>query len=105
MKHIAPPRRTDRYPDRDIDCQEAIEAEFQRLVQDIAAAGWGPSEIAEAIENLAMADKMARIEGPLRRVIAFAKFGMCCMISSQQRPLFLKKVEANESARAHSGNE
>ena len=31
-------------------------------MQNIAAAGWGPSEIAEAIENLAMADKMAREE-------------------------------------------
>jgi len=59
MKHVKPPRRTDRHPDRDIDCQEAIEGEYQKLIQNIAAAGWGPSEIAEATENQ-FADRMAR---------------------------------------------
>jgi hypothetical protein len=45
MERITPPRRTDRYPDRGIDYQETIEAEFQKPMQ---------------IENLA--DKMAREE-------------------------------------------
>ena len=31
-------------------------------MQNVAAAGWGPSEITEAIEQLAMADRMAREE-------------------------------------------
>ena len=43
MKPFKPPKRKSHYPDRDIDCQEAIEAGFQHLVQNIAAAGWGPS--------------------------------------------------------------
>jgi hypothetical protein len=62
MKQFKPPRHKSYYPDRDIDCQEAIEAGFQHLVQNIAAAGWGPSEISEAIEQLAMADRRAREE-------------------------------------------
>jgi hypothetical protein len=59
---IRPPRRPDRYPDRDLDCQEAIESPFQEMMENILAAGWGPEEVAEAIEHLAMADRMARDE-------------------------------------------
>ena len=44
MENIKPPRRRDRYPDRDIDCREAIERPFQVLRENIAAAGWGPEE-------------------------------------------------------------
>jgi hypothetical protein len=62
MRQFKPPRYKSHYPDRDIDCQEAIEAGFQHLVQNIAAAGWGPSEISEAIEQLTMADRRARDE-------------------------------------------
>ena len=62
MEYIRPPRRRGRYIDRDIDCQEAIERPFQDLMENIAAAGWCPAEIAEAIEHLAMADRMARDE-------------------------------------------
>jgi hypothetical protein len=62
MKPFKPPKRKSPYPDRDIDCQEAIEAGFQHLVQNVAAVGWGPAEIAEAIEQLAMADRRAREE-------------------------------------------
>jgi hypothetical protein len=62
MRQFKPPRYQSPYPDRDIDCQEAIEASFQHLVQNIAAAGWGPSEISEAIEQLTMADRRAREE-------------------------------------------
>jgi hypothetical protein len=59
---IKPPRRRGRYPDRDIDCQEAIERSFQDLIENVAAAGWGPVETAEGIEHLAMANRMARDE-------------------------------------------
>jgi hypothetical protein len=62
MKHIKPPKLQSYYPDRDIDCQQATEREFQNLVENITAAGWGPAEIAEAIEQLAMADRLARSE-------------------------------------------
>ena len=40
----------------------AIERSFQDLMENIAAAGWGPAETAEAIEHLAMADRTVRDE-------------------------------------------
>jgi len=60
MKNIAPPRRAGPYPDREIDCQQAIEAGFQRLVETARAAGWGPAEVTEALEHLALADRLTR---------------------------------------------
>ena len=62
MKPFKPPKLTSHYPDRDLDCQEAIESGFQHLVQNIAAAGWAPAEISGAIEQLAMANRRAREE-------------------------------------------
>lgn len=59
---INPPKRSGRYDDRDIDCQQAIEHEFQELMENVIAAGWGPEEVAEAIEALAMADRLARAD-------------------------------------------
>ncbi|RWN25257.1 hypothetical protein [Mesorhizobium sp.] len=50
------------YPDRDIDCQQAIEWAFQELMENVIATGWSAEEVAEAIEHLAMADKRAREE-------------------------------------------
>ena len=49
-------------PDRDIDCQQAVESGFQQLMQKVASAGWRRTEIAEAIEHLVMADRRAREE-------------------------------------------
>lgn len=57
---IAPPKHNGPYPDRDIDCQQAIERAFQELMENIVAAGWGPLEISEAIGQLAMSDRLAR---------------------------------------------
>ena len=54
------PKHDGPYPDRDIDCQEAIERGFQDLMENVMAAGWTAFEIAEAIESLAMADRLAR---------------------------------------------
>lgn len=59
---INPPKRQDRYPDRDIDCQQAIEDALTEMRLNIQAAGWTPVEIAEAIDSLTMADRRARKE-------------------------------------------
>lgn len=50
------------YPDRDMDCQEAIEWAFQEVMENVMAAGWSSVEIAEAIARLAVADRGAREE-------------------------------------------
>ena len=60
MESIPPPKRHAPYPDRDIDCQQAIEASFQEVVERASAAGWRPVEIAEAVGQVAIADRYAR---------------------------------------------
>ncbi|CAM5578190.1 hypothetical protein MAUB1S_09732 [Mycolicibacterium aubagnense] len=57
---IKPPKHDGPYPDRDIDCQQAIERAFQELMENIVAAGWGPQEISEAIGQLAICDDLSR---------------------------------------------
>lgn len=60
MKPMLPPGRHELYPDRDLDCQEAIEMAFQEFVERAVAAGWRPLEVAEAVGQLAMADRYHR---------------------------------------------
>lgn len=47
-----PPRRSEQYPDRDIDCQEAADVAFRELWDNMAAAKWGSEEIAAALLEL-----------------------------------------------------
>jgi hypothetical protein len=61
MKRMLPPGRHELYPDRDLDCQEAIEAAFQEFVERAVAAGWRPIEVAEAVGHLALADRSYRV--------------------------------------------
>jgi hypothetical protein len=46
------PKKADHYPDRPIDCQVSIDGAFRELWESVAAAGWGPEEIAGAIYEL-----------------------------------------------------
>jgi hypothetical protein len=62
MAPIDPPRRKHRYPDRDIDCQQAIEDALHELIDTARAAGWSDDEIVEAIDQLTLAYRMAREE-------------------------------------------
>jgi hypothetical protein len=57
---ISRPTKHHPYPDREIDCQQAIERAFQDLMANATAAGWDPAEAAEAIEQLALADRWTR---------------------------------------------
>lgn len=59
---INPPKRQDDYPDREIDCQEAMETMFQTMVEEMRAVGWSPVEIDIAIRRLINANKSARAE-------------------------------------------
>ncbi len=53
MSNIPAPKHPKCHPDRDILCQEAIEAEFQSLADRAQAAGWSREEVATALMELA----------------------------------------------------
>ncbi|GLS30733.1 hypothetical protein SAMN04488498_1295 [Mesorhizobium albiziae] len=52
MARFASPKHPDLYPDRPIDCQVSIDDAFREMWENIAAAGWGPEEIAGALYEL-----------------------------------------------------
>jgi hypothetical protein len=70
MAHIRGPKRGDIYPDRDIDCEEALEARFDELLEtgDVAAvlrealeAGWRLEEVRFAIRGLIAARAVSEL--------------------------------------------
>ncbi|HEV7252668.1 MAG TPA: hypothetical protein VGN97_06170 [Mesorhizobium sp.] len=61
MSEIAGPKRGADHPDREIDCQEALEAQFQDLAERAEAAGWTAQEADTALLALAMSRIKARM--------------------------------------------
>lgn len=57
---MKPPRSSLPYPDRHLECQEAIEARIVAVIDEGRGAGWSVSEIAAALidlaDNLMLAD-------------------------------------------------
>ncbi|KQW51031.1 MULTISPECIES: hypothetical protein [Ensifer] len=53
MPKIAAPKHPKCHPDRSLNCQEVLEAEFQHLAAKAEAAGWSRNEVAEALIELA----------------------------------------------------
>lgn len=47
------PKHPGKYPDRDIDCQEAVANEIMGLIASAKNAGWDESETATAIAIVA----------------------------------------------------
>lgn len=62
MSLINPPRNQDDYPDRFVDCQEALEPAFHVLMADAMAHGWGPKETRRALWRLIAAHQVAEVE-------------------------------------------
>lgn len=62
MTAIDPPRNQEDYPDRDIDCQEALEPAFQLLMADALSYGWNPDETRRALRKLIAAHKVTDVE-------------------------------------------
>ncbi|MDG4877683.1 hypothetical protein P9273_21505 [Mesorhizobium sp. WSM4935] len=67
---ISKPRRLGAYPDRDLDCQQAMEPGFQALVDCMVESGWTREEAKRALRRLIAADNMtqkenARVEAEL----------------------------------------
>jgi GrpB-like predicted nucleotidyltransferase (UPF0157 family) len=59
---ISPPRRAGDYPDREVDCQQAMEPGFQAILDCMAEAGWTREEAKRALRRLIAADNMAQKE-------------------------------------------
>ncbi|TPJ77199.1 hypothetical protein [Mesorhizobium sp. B2-6-2] len=59
---ISGPRREGDYPDREVDCQEAMEPGFQAIVDCMLEAGWARGEVMRALRRLIAADNMTQKE-------------------------------------------
>ncbi|MEQ1956078.1 hypothetical protein [Mesorhizobium sp. CN2-181] len=57
-----PPKRPHSYPDRNIDCQEALEIELQAFFERAQYAGWNFHDIARATRTLLWAQRRAMEE-------------------------------------------
>ena len=59
---ISRPREANDYPDRVIDCQEAMEPGFQAIVDCMLEAGWSRGETLQSLKRLIAADNMTQKE-------------------------------------------
>lgn len=50
---IQMPRFQEDYPDRDLECQQALEEIFQHVLSTAARCGWSREESAAALQQLA----------------------------------------------------
>lgn len=50
---FASPKRKGSYPDRDLDCQQALEDIFRAVVEEAEDAGWSEREVSDALIELA----------------------------------------------------
>jgi len=57
---ISRPRRADEYPDRAIDCQDAMEPGFQAIVDCLLEAGWSRGETLRSLKRLIAAPERER---------------------------------------------
>ncbi|MFI0849148.1 hypothetical protein [Mesorhizobium sp. IMUNJ 23232] len=83
MSHIAlmvakPPKRPNTYPDRHIDCQEALEIELQGFIERAQRAGWSLDDIERATRTLLWAqrralEETAKLEADLAIMRAMAR--------------------------------
>lgn len=52
------------HPDRSLDCQEAVEADLQRILADANTHGWGTLETISAMEEVLKNLRLAYAEDP-----------------------------------------
>lgn len=55
-----PPKRQDPYPDRQIDCREALTPGFEVLFDELMAVGWTREEIRAAFVPLLSAQDLSQ---------------------------------------------
>ncbi|MEQ1954433.1 hypothetical protein [Mesorhizobium sp. CN2-181] len=66
---VVPPKSYHAYPDRHIDCQEALEDEIKAPIARAQAAGWTLDDIARAVGDLLWA-QMIRATERARRYLS-----------------------------------
>ena len=49
------PRAPGNYPDREVDCQMAVEPAFQAVIDDAVSSGWERSEVLIALYEVSLA--------------------------------------------------
>ncbi|TPO05158.1 hypothetical protein [Mesorhizobium sp. B1-1-5] len=59
---ISGPSREGDYPDREVDCQEAMEPGFQAIVDCMLGAGRARGEVLRSLRRLIAADNMTQKE-------------------------------------------
>jgi hypothetical protein len=59
---INKPRHAGDYPDRAVDCQEAMEPGFQAIIECMVEAGWTREEAKRALRLLIAADNVTQKE-------------------------------------------
>jgi hypothetical protein len=69
---MSTPRNSIVYPDRDLDCQQALEETFHTLLDLAEKAGWTRTEAAEAMRELAFAH-LAMEDANLKTDLAIAQ--------------------------------
>lgn len=57
---FTPPKRQDPYPDRQIDCQEALTPGFEILIDELTAVGWTREEVRAAFVALLTANDLTQ---------------------------------------------
>lgn len=74
MTKVKEPLWSDEYPDRFIDCQEALMPGFLVLLESAVASGWTENEVIAALTELADGRWLANGENiDLQRVLASIK--------------------------------
>lgn len=61
---VQAPRYSGSHPDRDLNCQEAVEPELQHIIADATTNGWGTIETISAIEEVMKNLRVAYAEDP-----------------------------------------
>ncbi|QIG75578.1 hypothetical protein EVC20_007 [Rhizobium phage RHph_Y2_17_1] len=74
---ITSPKQLAPYPDRDLDCQQALESTFNQVLLLAEQYGWNRTEVAQALQELAFGRLAAEEENRLTTLtieqLSFAK--------------------------------
>jgi hypothetical protein len=69
------PRQITPYPDRDLDCQQALEETFRQILDLAERSGWSKTEAAEALRELSFAHLVMEEEN-IKTTLAIIQAGL-----------------------------
>ena len=64
MAEINRPKRAGAYPNRDIDCEMALDDSFRALIDKAQMSEWHVTELLDAMESLALNHRIAYFADP-----------------------------------------